>query len=369
MKIAIITEAFFPNIGGMEVSFLELGRILVKDGHDVEVYTLRLSSSDPTEGIIDSIRIHRITNAFRYFKSIWGLRNYPDVIRFTIDLIKSYRGLNTFDFIIFNIWPVVPAIILPQFIKSKMAVYWCEVYDKPFWRFIYRLITLFGPKLHCGVNQNICDFLQLNYQIPKNHLKVLISGVNAKLYQCDRAEKRDRSILFFGRLAQHKDPEAVIQAFLERQLDQKGYELNIVGGGPLFKLLIGRYQHQSGIKIHGSVEEDRKIEFLQQASLLVLPSKREGFPRVCAEAAAAGTPILTVLYPSNGTVNVVTQYGIGWLSNPNLTELAEKIERYGSIESEEWKLMSSRCQRMAKTRFDWDIVAQEFLEIARTEPS
>lgn len=378
MKIAIITEAFFPNIGGMEVSFLELGRALIKLGHEVEVYTLRLNQGDRSEDSIDEIKIHRITKAFRYFESIWGLRNYPDVLRFTIDLIKLNQSLNQslnqFDFIVFNLWPVVPALVLPRFVKSKMAVYWCEIYDKPFWRVIYKLITRFGPRLHCGVNQNICDFLQYNYQIPEKRLKVLISGVYSSLYMSDRSEKCDRSILFFGRLAQHKDPEAVIKAFLARQLDQKGYTLNVVGSGPLYKSLINQYQHQSGIKIHGAVDEDRKIEFLQRASLLVLPSKREGFPRVCAEAAAAGTPILTVLYPSNGTVNIVTQYGIGWLSNPNQAEFAEKIERYGNMEYEEWELVSLRCQKIAKTKFDWDIVVQEFLspdflEPARTEPA
>ncbi len=374
MKIAIITEAFFPNIGGMEVSFLELGRALVKLGHEVEVYTLWLNQGDPPEDSIGSIKIHRITKAFRYFESIWGLRNYPDVLRFTIDLIKLNQLLNQFDFIVFNLWPVVPALVLPRFVKSKLAVYWCEIYDKPFWRVIYKLIIRFGPKLHCGVNQNICDFLQHNYQIPEKRLKVLISGVYSSLYGSDHSTKRNRSILFFGRLAPHKDPEAVIKAFLVRQLHQKGYELNVVGGGPLYESLLSQYQHQRGIKIHGVVDEDRKIEFLQRASLLVLPSKREGFPRVCAEATAAGTPILTVLYPSNGTVNIVTQYGIGWLSNPNQSEFAEKIERYGNMEYEEWELVSSRCQKIAKTKFDWNIVVQEFLapdflEPARTEPA
>jgi glycosyltransferase involved in cell wall biosynthesis len=364
MKIAIITEAFFPSIGGMEVSFLELSKVLVQYGHSIEVFTLRLNSEHKKEEIIDSIRIHRITNSFQYFSSVWGLRNYPDVIRFTIDLAIQVKALNEFDFIIFNIWPVVPSIILPSLIKPKMMVYWCEIYSDFFWKFIYKLIILFGPKLHCGVNQNICDFLQLNYQVSHDHVKALISGVNASLYYCQSHEKQNRSILFFGRLAQHKDPEAVIKAFLYRKLNAQGYELNVIGGGPLYQDLKNKYSNHDGIFIHGPVDENIKIEFLKRASLLVLPSKREGFPRVCAEAAAAGTPILTVLYPSNGTVNVVSQYSIGWISNANLNEFSEKIERYGNMEHWEWEPVSMHCQSIAKKTFDWDIVAQNFLEIA-----
>ena len=86
--------------------------------------------------------------------------------------------------------------------------------------------------------------------------------------------------------------------------------------------------------------------------------------RVCAEAAAAGTPILTVLYPSNGTVNVVSQYGIGWISNSNLDEFSEKIERYGNMKYWEWDTVSNHCKDVAQKIFDWEVVAHKFLEIA-----
>jgi glycosyltransferase involved in cell wall biosynthesis len=364
MKIAIITEAFFPSIGGMEVSFLELGRVLVTEGHEVEVFTLKLNAENKSEDSIDGIRIHRITNAFTYFSSIWGIRNYPDVIRFSIDLARKVKFLNQFDFIVFNIWPVIPSIFLPCFLKPTTMTYWCEVYDKLFWRFIYKLIISFGPRLHCGVNQNICDFLCSNYTISGNQVQALISGVHSSLYACQSNIKQNCSILFFGRLAQHKDPEAVIKAFLHRELNTHGYELNIVGDGPLYQYLNDKYRNHHSIFIHGSVDEATKIQFLKQASLLVLPSKREGFPRVCAEAAAAGTPILTVLYPSNGTVNVVSQYGIGWISNANLDEFSEKIERYGNMKYWEWATVSKHCKEVAQKIFDWNVVTHKFLEIA-----
>lgn len=361
MKIAVISEVFLPNIGGMEIRYNELGQTLIKQGHQFEIYTFRLNSDDKAEDIVNGIPVHRITQAFRYFTSIWGLRNYPDVIWFTLDLLKRKKELESFDVVIFNKWPVIPSIVLPFLIKNKFVIDWCEIYDTPFWRFIYSLMTFNKNVLHSAVNPRIIDVLNSKYKVPSNCLQVVLSGINPELYTCKIEEKQNKSILFLGRLAKHKDPEFVIQAFLHNCLDQKGYHLDLIGTGPLYDSLKEKYGNNQSITIHGYVDEVGKINFLKQASLLVLPSKREGFPVVCAEAAAAGTPVLTVLYPDNGTVNVTLKYGIGWVSNPNLSEFSEKMERYGNMKHWEWQGVSQRSIEMATKVFDWPIVIEKLL--------
>ena len=41
MKIAIITELFHPHVAGSEKRFFEIGRRLVKHGHEVHVFTIQ----------------------------------------------------------------------------------------------------------------------------------------------------------------------------------------------------------------------------------------------------------------------------------------------------------------------------------------
>lgn len=361
MKIAIISEVFFPNIGGMEIRYKELGRTLVKMGHQVELYTFRLNKSDPVQENIHGIIVHRITDAFRYFTSIWGLRNYPDVLFFTLALLQRKKELEDFDIVIFNKWPVIPSLVLPSFVNNKFVVDWCEIYDNRFWDFIYRLITSRREMLHMCVNQKICDILQEKYKVIPRRTRAILSGIDSQKFTCNIDKKQNKKILFLGRLAQHKNPELVIKAFLKKSLNTQGYYLDIVGGGPLYSELKKHYDGSNNITIHGTVDEIDKENFLKQASLLVLPSRREGFPVVCAEGSAAGTPTLTVLYPDNGTVNVVTQFGIGWIANPNLNELADKIERYGDMDYWEWLPVSRWCVEQANQTFDWSIVAEEFL--------
>ena len=43
---------------------------------------------------------------------------------------------------------------------------------------------------------------------------------------------------------------------------------------------------------HGWLDQEKKVELLQQPSLLILPSKWEGQPMVALEALACGTPVL-----------------------------------------------------------------------------
>ena len=43
---------------------------------------------------------------------------------------------------------------------------------------------------------------------------------------------------------------------------------------------------------HGWLDQEKKVELLQQSSLLILPSKWEGQPMVALEALACGTPVL-----------------------------------------------------------------------------
>ena len=227
-------------------------------------------------------------------------------------------------------------------------------------------MTLRKNILHIAVNQKICDNLQNRYLISPKRTRAILSGINPAIFACKQDDKENKSILFLGRLTKHKDPEFVIKAFLKNSLNEKGYKLNIVGNGPLYEDLKKQYDNKYGISIQGYVDDLGKSTFLKQASLLVLTSKREGFPVVCAEAAAAGTPTLTILNADNGTVNVVTQFGIGWIANVNLDELADKIERYGNKDYWEWASVSQRCVQQANEVFEWSIVAKELLDFANT---
>lgn len=364
MKIAFVTELFYPHIGGMEVRHYEMAQNLVALGHQVDVYTLRDAPGLNKEDVVGGIRIHRITDAPKYLSSFWGMRNYPDVIRFTFELFRRKKAFKDCDAVIFNLWPVLPAVLLPRFCGGRFVVDWCEIYDNPFWKVVYYFLAS-KRAFHSVINNRIYDYLRHKNGIPEAKMELIISGIDSQKFRCAVEEKRNKSILFVGRLFEHKNAEFLIRAFLTAGLGHKGYSLDVAGAGPLFSQLKGRYHGRDGVHLHGHISEDEKIRLIKKASLLVVPSKREGFPIVCAEAAAAGTPVLTIKYPDNGTVSIVENFGIGWLSSADLKEFSDKIEYYGDMERGEWKAVSLHCQKTAATSFDWNRVIERFVNFLK----
>lgn len=360
MKIAFITELFYPHVGGMEVRHYEMAQNLVALGHQVDIYTLRYAADLKKEDDVGGIRIHRITDAQNYLLSIWGLRSYPDVIRFTFELIKRRGEFRGFDAIIFNQWPVLPAVLLPKFCGNRFVVDWCEIYDNPFWKVVYYFLAS-KKVFHSAINSRIYDYLRYKRGIPEEKVELIVSGIYSQKYACAIEDKENKNILFVGRLFEHKNGEFLIKAFLSAGLGDKKYRLNIAGDGPLFSRLQGQYHGSGGVYLHGHISNDEKSKLIKKASLLVVPSKREGFPIVCAEAAAAGTPTLTIEYPDNGTVSIIEKFGIGWVSSADIRDFSSKIEYYGDMENNEWKTASLNCKKAAETLFDWGGVIKKFI--------
>jgi glycosyltransferase involved in cell wall biosynthesis len=364
MKLAIVTELFSPSIGGQEVRYLEMGRALVQSGHQVDVFTIRSAADLPKHENIDGISVFRVVDGFKYQSSFWGSRNVTDIVKLSAKILASRRSLRNYDVILFNKWPILPQILfrlVPA--RSKGVVDWCEIRSGPWWDSLYRLFATTCYR-HVVVAKHIGLDLARRYRLDQRRIKVIVSGISAAAYQSCAEDKIDRMLLFFGRLSEHKNPLLLLESFVAGNLAAEGFTLHIAGGGPQLAQVQARFGSAPGVHVHGAVSDQTKLQLLRQAALLVLPSRREGFPRVIAEAAAAGTPSLTTHYPDNGAVAVVREYSIGWVCRPGLDDLAQALRQRGAI-CEDWHNTSRRCRTVANGEFDWRSVCNEFLTFAR----
>jgi glycosyltransferase involved in cell wall biosynthesis len=119
-----------------------------------------------------------------------------------------------------------------------------------------------------------------------------------KLHEPTRP-RDDTIVLAAGRLEKRKGFDVLLEAFAVSRLIQRGYRLVILGEGPERGALVSlaaRLGIVSAVDMPGL--ESSPEEWMERASVFVLPSRYEGFPNVLVEAMAMGCAVIAADCPS-----------------------------------------------------------------------
>ncbi len=359
LKIAILTELFPPSVGGQEVRYAEISKVLTARGHSVDIFCIRNIPGSRQEEIIDGSIIHRYPEASNYRQPLLKvLRRRPsDVLKYAL----WCRGIDpkAFDCFIFNQWPIAHILMASRSMRSKGVIDWCE----------YRKGALPGyfqkylPRLTAS---NIANSIALKDKLQARsgrNFEVVPSGIFAARYRTAPAGERT-GVLYLGRIEEHKNLPLMLSAY--ESLRGRGYKgrLRIAGSGPALPKLqqiVKASRVADNIDLLGFVSEEQKIELLASSEIFLLTSRREGFPRAIAEAMASGLPVVTVDYPENGAKDVVRQYGIGKVTDPVPARVAEGMLAVMA----EWEIHSEICVSAGRS-MDWEVLIDKLLQIAVT---
>lgn len=354
MRIAIFSELYSPSIGGMEVRYKALSKALISRGHEVSIYSIGHDKNLLSREILDDVDVFRypITRNYKepLLKSL--KRSLLPLIRYSFWASKISSS-EDFDFIIYNQWPLFHILFSPEKHRHCSAIDWCEIRNGKIYQFFQKSL----PKtfhFNIAVSPAVCDHIE---KVSGQSVYFLPSGIDRDLYLQSSRNQRS-SILYLGRIAEHKNLHLLVEAY--ELLREQGYEghLLIAGQGPALKDISERIfssRYSEFISLLGLVSEEKKIDLLSKAEVLVIPSKREGFPNVVAEAMASGLPVVTSKYPENGTASVVSYYGCGLVSEPNALSLSKTILDTLS----DWENLSSEALRRSE-ELDWNSLVESF---------
>lgn len=116
-------------------------------------------------------------------------------------------------------------------------------------------------------------------------------------------------VLFAGRLSEEKGVRLLLDAWREAPTD--GLTLIAAGEGPDSQALAKDLP--SGVKLCGRLSSEKLMKLMLEARAMIIPSLwYEGFPRVLAEAFAAGLP--TLVPEQGGPGEIVTEtLGLQWV--------------------------------------------------------
>jgi glycosyltransferase involved in cell wall biosynthesis len=182
-----------------------------------------------------------------------------------------------------------------------------------------------------------------------------------------RLEREDRGfLLFFGRLDLfQKGLDTLVDAYRLLREDRPGLRLRIAGrgkdGAALERLLVDAGV-ADGVEILGAVSDGVRLELLRTASIMLMPSRFEGFGLVAAEAMAAGVPLVA---SDAGSLPEVIDPPVGGVTVPagDAGALAEAVGQLLATPSRRADM--SRSARESARRFSWQSVAERhylFLE-------
>jgi glycosyltransferase involved in cell wall biosynthesis len=287
MKIALITDAWLPQVNGVVTTLIELVRSLEGSGHQVLVIHPAQFKTRPCPGYAGLDLALRP----KPFLSQQLDEFSPDAIHIATEgplgwAARSYCQRNRLQF------TTAFHTKFPEILKAALHV--------PLWMG-YALFRHFH-KPSAGIMVPTRGVLEMLEKRGFKKLRSWTHGVdtdlfrfygNARLYP--RLENLERPVsLFVGRVSYEKN----IETFLK--LDIPGTKV-VCGVGPLETSLKARFPK---VRWLGLLAREELAKVYAAADVFVFPSRSETFGLVMLEAMACGTPVAA--FPVDGPLEVVT---------------------------------------------------------------
>ena len=332
MRIAIVSDAWRPQINGVVRTIETIARLLQAEGHEVEVFgpdrfrTLPCPTYPEIRlSLFPASRLHHMLKLFA-----------PDAIHLVTEGPLGWAA---------------------RAFCRKRDIPFTTAYHTRFPEYVHARIRIpvawsyaFVRWFHAPSAAVLVVAQSIRYELTARGFTNLVPwsrGVDITAFKPrPREQLQDpRPIwLYAGRLAVEKN----INAFLD--LDLPGTKW-VVGGGPQMKELQRRYK---GARFFGSVGSEELSARYAQADCFVFPSRTDTFGLVMVEALASGVPVAG--YPVPGPLDVVTTPKVGALNEDLRTACLAAID-----------CEPADCRAHAET-FTWAQCAIQFRNALRPIP-
>jgi glycosyltransferase involved in cell wall biosynthesis len=362
---------FLVNVDWFFVSHrLGIAKAAIKEGYEVHVAT---SITNQAAIIRDhGLILHKLKISRSGSKIIGNLKTF-------FEIIKIFKEVNPKLVHLVTIKPVILGGIAARFTKIHGVIVAVSglgssfldngIYGKIKRFFIKRFYKISLSNLNIQVicqNQNDIEDVQKISNLPLINFSLIEgSGVSLTKFRYSEDDNKIPNVIMASRLLRDKGVMEFANA--ARILKERNINLKmILVGEPdpenpssISRAQVTSWQKEGILEYWGHKDDMENI--LQKSSIVVLPSYREGFPKILMEAAACGRAVITTDVPGcrdaiyNGVTGVL-------VPERNSLELANSIKEL-AINPNLYKEMGKRGRKMAESRFDVDNVISKHLKI------
>lgn len=232
---------------------------------------------------------------------------------------------------------------------------------------LYRIALYFSNKIWFLNEDDQKEFIKRKIITNKKKAYVLPGeGIDTLAYYPEKKNKSEKTIFtMISRILWDKGFKEYVLAAKMIKEKYRNIEFNLIGpideGNPakVDKKIIEHYAMQGIINYLGSAENVKP--YIVESDCIILPSYREGIPRILLEAASMEKPIITTDVP--GCKEVVKDNYNGFLCKAKCADdLAKKIEAFLRLSEYERNILGKNGRKLVLEKFDNKIVIKKYVQ-------
>lgn len=369
-RFAVVSDAIWPyNKGGKEKRLHEITRRLVKEGRQVDIYTMKWWDGPKSIVTKEGVHLHALTKKHALYKN--ERRSISQALLFSLGCFKLLN--KKFDIVDVDSMPFFPlfTIRIVSWLKGKkMYATWHEVWGADYWK-----TYIGGTSAHFGaavewMAMRLPDVIisnsdhttkRLQAARLKKQIVTVPLGVDVENILMVPKHDMESDVIFAGRLLKNKNVDLLIDAVARVKRTRRDVRCIIVGNGPERKRLekqVADLKLTNNVTFFNFLEDHNELYSLMKSSkLFVLPSVREGFGLVVVEANACGIPVITTTHLANAAQDLIEEGQNGMLAQPSSADLAKKIRLVLGVKRKHMAPRKTLEERFS--RYRWKYAAED----------
>lgn len=294
MKILYWTDLFLPHIGGIETFSMDLIPALQARGHEVTVVTSDLTLAEPRVDTVGGVAVHRLPtwNALRAndLRAIIGVRNAVTELkrRLQPDVAHLHFGATSYTYAQTQQSTPVPTVTTVHAIPESSLT----------------ADSLFSKVLKASAAVNAVSsqgHRRLTEAFPEaaDRISFVYYGLGPAAHGAVDVRPpsfEEPILLCLGRLTPQKGFDVALRAFAEVQSSLPRARLKVVGEGveeTALKELAAALGIAPKVDFTGPVAPQEVFRVINEATMVLMPSRFEGLPLVALQAARLERPMIS----------------------------------------------------------------------------